>query len=222
MTSTADVYSQLELVFPQANRIRPYVIFNMIASVDGRGGVKFSSATDRRVMAQLRAAVDAVVWGGGTIRSDPIALRLPNDLAHRSPIAVIWTRSGMLPLEHPLWHNQRSERLIFTMTRATNLAGIPAQIHQVNCLTEMLFILWQSYGIKTLLVEGGATLNYLLLSADIGEELFLTLAPVLSGDNSPTILQGGLVRGIKLECCSVKQINNEIYLRYRIKWGESP
>ncbi len=224
MTSTAessDLYTARELLFCQTGiyqdeQMRPYVIFNMIASVDGRGAVNCASATDRRVMAQLRANVDAVVWGGGTIRRDPIALRLPPDLEHRTPLAVIWTRSGHLPAEHPLWQNERSERLIFTMTATRELQDIPAEIRQVDSLLQMFFVLWRDYQVRTVLVEGGPTFNSLLLSESIGEEIFLTLAPVLKGDDTPAILQTGLTSYLQLHCHSVKQVKDEIYLRYWI------
>ncbi len=217
-----EVYSAQELDFPQDGvvkdgYVRPYVIFNMLSSVDGRASVKCTSPLDRRVMAQLRSLVDGVVWGGGTIRSDRIALALPDDLRLvKLPVGVIWTRSGNLPVDHPIFSQKRSERLIFTTQKDKIQKEIEqqARVHHVSSLVEMFIILWQNYQIKTLLVEGGAKFNQLLLSQNIGEEVFLTLAPMLLGDETGTIVSDGLPESVKLKCRSVKQINEEVYLRY--------
>ncbi len=227
MTSMAelfDVYTKEELAFPQhgiltGSTVRPYVIFNMLSSVDGRANVQCTSATDRRGMAQLRAQVDGVIWGGGTIRHDPIALAFPADLLPaKLPFGIIWTRSGNLPIDHPIFQQKRSERLVFTMQTDARLKEIAqqARIHCVSSLMEMLVMLWQQYQIKTLLVEGGAKFNQLLLSHQIGEEIFLTLAPVILGDSTKTIVANDLPASIHLKCRSVKQINDELYLRYDI------
>lgn len=226
MTSMAEcfreVYSAQELNFPQNGVVRnrytrPYVIFNMLSSVDGRASVKCTSPTDRRVMAQLRAHVDGVIWGGGTIRADRIALAFPNDLMPtKLPVGIIWTRSGSLPIDHPIFSQKRSERLVFTTVKDKTLNEIEkqAKVHYVSNLVEMFIILWQDYQIKTLLIEGGAKFNQLLLSQNIGEEVFLTLSPLILGDETETIVAGGLSDFVKLKCRSVKQIEEEIYLRY--------
>ncbi len=217
-----DVYIPEELKFPQTgvchqSKSRPYVIFNMVSSVDGRASLQCSSKTDRRVMAQLRSQVDGVVWGGGTIRTDPIALKLPPDLLpSKLPSGIVWTRSGHLPGGHPLFLH--CPRLVFTMAKKRSLVELEARhlVHYVSSVEEMLFILWQTYHIKTLLVEGGATFNRLLLEQNIGEELFLTLASFLVGDQIDTILQSGLTKPLSLKLRSVKQVENDLYLRYKI------
>lgn len=223
MTSMAEeykeVYTEEELLFPlkgvlHQNKVRPYVIFNMLSTVDGRANVKCTSKTDRAVMGKLRSKVEGVMWGGGTIRADQIALRLPHH--PNPPVGIIWTRSGNLPPDHPIFTQKRSERLVFTMTMTETLKEVAkySKVHHVSCLAEMLFILWQTYDIKTLLVEGGPCFNSLLLSQNIGEEIFLTLAPFLLGDNTTTIVADGLPKVIKLHCRSVRQRENEVYLRY--------
>ncbi len=226
MTSMAEcyreVYSTQELDFPQDGvlqdgYIRPYVIFNMLSSVDGRASVKCTSPIDRRVMAQLRAHVDGVIWGGGTIRADRIALAFPDELRPaKLPVGIIWTESGHLPIDHPIFSQKRSERFIFTTQKDKIQKEIEqqAKVHHVSSLVEMFITLWQNYQIKTLLVEGGAKFNQLLLSQNIGEEVFLTLAPMLLGDKTGTIVADGLPDKVKLKCRSVKQIAEEVYLRY--------
>ena len=58
-------------------------------------------------------------------------------------------------------------------------------------MTTVLRHLRSDYGVRTLLCEGGPTLFGALLTEDVVDELFLTLAPKLAGGGSgPTITSG--------------------------------
>ena len=82
---------------------RPYVILNMVGSVDGRAAVEgkasgLGSETDRQTMRTLRARADAVMVGAGTLRAERLTLGL-DARAGPQPLAVIATTSGAIPLE---------------------------------------------------------------------------------------------------------------------------
>jgi 2,5-diamino-6-(ribosylamino)-4(3H)-pyrimidinone 5'-phosphate reductase len=78
------------------------------------------------------------------------------------------------------------------------------------------------YGVDALLVEGGPTLNYSLISLGLADELFLTLAPkVLGGEvpNSLTVVEGPLLRpnGIEPKIVSIHLCDGELFLRYALR-----
>ena len=73
-------------------------------------------------------------------------------------------------------------------------------------------------GVEQLLCEGGPTLNGALLAAGLLDELFLTLAPLVTGDETaPGILAGGaLPEPARLALRSVATADGELYLRYSV------
>jgi len=69
---------------------RPYVVLNMVASVDGRATLDGRSAAlggpaDKAVFFELRASVDAVLAGTGTLRAEGYGrlVRKPERIAQR-------------------------------------------------------------------------------------------------------------------------------------------
>jgi riboflavin biosynthesis pyrimidine reductase len=76
-------------------------------------------------------------------------------------------------------------------------------------------------GYRHVLVEGGPTLLGSFLKENLIGEIFLTIAPKIYGSQNLTTLN--LVEGIlfppdeiKLKLLSVKQIGNELFLRYQV------
>jgi riboflavin biosynthesis pyrimidine reductase len=79
-------------------------------------------------------------------------------------------------------------------------------------------------GVGALLCEGGPTLNRALLEAGVVDELFLTLAPLLTGDESePAIVAGGrLSADTQLVLRWVLRAGDELFLRYGVAYHLSP
>jgi riboflavin biosynthesis pyrimidine reductase len=71
-------------------------------------------------------------------------------------------------------------------------------------------------GVRALLSEGGPRLHRSLLAAGLVDELFLTITPLLTGDElEPTIVAGGkLVEPIGLDLRWVLRAGTELFLRY--------
>jgi len=70
-------------------------------------------------------------------------------------------------------------------------------------------------GVRALLCEGGPTLHGALQAAGLVDELFLTIAPKLSGGGSPAILEGTLPQVTELELAWLLEENGELFARYR-------
>lgn len=70
-------YTRLE--FGAAPLDRPYVILNMVSSIDGKAVVEGSekglgSKTDQRLMRELRTNADTILNGAGTLRASGTSL----------------------------------------------------------------------------------------------------------------------------------------------------
>jgi riboflavin biosynthesis pyrimidine reductase len=71
-------------------------------------------------------------------------------------------------------------------------------------------------GVEALLCEGGPTLHGSLQAAGLVDELFLTIAPKLSGGGAPPrILEGELDDVVPLELAWLLEEDGELFARYR-------
>ncbi|HEU5064238.1 MAG TPA: dihydrofolate reductase family protein [Solirubrobacterales bacterium] len=70
-------------------------------------------------------------------------------------------------------------------------------------------------GVRALLCEGGPTLHGALQAAGLVDELFLTIAPKLSGGGAPRILEGELPEVVGLELAWLLEEGGELFARYR-------
>ncbi len=221
---------------------RPYVVLNMVSTVDGRATVSGHSGpiggrADRELFHGLRAAVDAVMVGAGTVRAERYG-RIIRAESHRrlrrerglseEPLACIVSGRLSLPADVPLLADATSRVAIVTAS-AASLPECAAHVDYVRAgrggsldLPAALAELRERFGVRTLLCEGGPHLNSHLLAAGIVDELFLTLAPKLVGGDSTSgealrILAGpALETVVELELLGALESESELFLRYGV------
>lgn len=81
-------------------------------------------------------------------------------------------------------------------------------------LAELLAYL-RGEGVRAVICEGGPTLHGSLQAVDLVDELFLTIAPKLSGGQAPRILEGSLPEAVDLELAWLLEEDGELFARYR-------
>ncbi len=222
---------------------RPFIFLNMAMTVDGkitsaaREHPRFTSDYDREQMDRLRAEADAIVIGAGTLRADdpPLDVRDPQLRAQRTgrghdePILSLVVSGDLdLDLSARFFTSPPGRCIVVTVagnpgervTEVSNLAEIWSlgdTIVDLQALVERL----HAEGVRRLLVEGGAELNWGFLAADLFDELNVTIAPaLLGGRDAPTIIAGdGLAMASQrhLELAAVHREGDELYCRYRVK-----
>ena len=232
------IYEDLEL--PPAGRrdpSRPYVLINMVSSLDGRTteegeAARIGSETDRQVMRTLRSKAVAVMIGANTLRAEKLSLGLDEPDASQ-PTAIIITKTGKLPLGSHLIRNERQEVLVLVpencpedaVRRLRRRDGDVLRAPTAQCgaidLEAALKVLKAEHAADPLLVEGGPTLNHALISRNLADELFLTLAPKLLGGSQNEafgILKGQPVSPEEprlVNLLSVHAAGDELFLRYK-------
>ena len=225
------LYEDLELP-PEASRdpSRPYVIINMVSSIDGRAAVEgrasgIGGEVDRRTMRTLRSKADAVMIGAGTLRAERLSLGL-DDPDGPQPLAVIATSSGDIPLERNLIAGQGQEVLVIASDHVSVRSGehgvLRLAVDESGHLDLglALEILKAEHAVDLLLVEGGPRLNHSLVSQNLADELFLTLAPKLLGgtrSGSSTICEGSTLPTRRTNLLSVHLAGDELFLRYDLR-----
>ena len=235
MENEEGLYEDLE--FPPRARGRPtkpYVLINAVASLDGKTSVEgkaspLGTAADRSVMRTLRSKSDAVMVGGGTMRAEKLSLGLDADDPRPRPLAVVLTNSGDLPLGRNLIRDPRQEVLVMLaegaeagaerkLGRLAEVRRVPASGSKIDPAAA-LRLLGTVHGVEIQLCEGGPSLHRALISANLADELFLTLAPALIGQSAPTgrdTRQGAPVGAKRLRLLSAYPLGDEIFLRYAL------
>lgn len=237
ITDTDRVCRDLDLG-SKAPADRPYVVLNMASTADGRATVDGRSGgigdeADRALFAGLRTQVDAVMVGAGTLRAERYG-RLVRDPELRrvrveqglseDPLAVVVSGSLNLSADLPLIADPASKVIVFTNSgRTLDDAAADVRIERFDGKTvpagAALKRLRDGHQVRSVLVEGGPTLNAELVADGLADELFLTFAPLLAGGGeAPTIVTGGqLATPAELELISVRRNGSYLFLRYRLR-----
>jgi 5-amino-6-(5-phosphoribosylamino)uracil reductase len=218
---------------------RPYAIVNFISTADGRAAFQGRSAplgdrTDREMFHGLREQSEAVMAGTHTIRLERYG-RMTRDPERRErrvragreaePLACMVTRSGDVPTEAPIFSEPESRIVVFgpsdmNLDPADGQAEVEAvrlDPGELTLTTVMRRLRWD-FGIRSLLCEGGPTLFNGLLQEDLVDEVFLTVAPKLSGGGtSPGVTSGPELPELdRLGIVWALERDDSLYLRYRL------
>lgn len=231
------------LDFPEPPPDRPYVVINMVMSLDGTVVVEgtergLGSPIDQALMRDLRVHADVVMNGAGTLRASGTSSRVSaeHQALRRSrgmtaqPLAAVVSRLGDLPLDRAFFRERDFDAMVYLADsapakrrRAIEATGRPVRVlPEASLLRDMLGHMRYELGARLLLVEGGPRLNGSLLEIDAVDEYFLTLGRVIVAGNAPlaAILGSrppsidGLTR-LDLVSLAFEPATNELYLRYR-------
>jgi riboflavin-specific deaminase-like protein len=233
-TSPAELASGLRLG-DKAPPDRPYLIINMVSALDGKATVEWrtkglSTDLDRELFHQLRTQADAVMVGAGTVRAERYgrmtkseelrAARAAEGL-EADPLAVIVTARLDLPADLPLL-NEPEQRVVIATGSDATLPDLGDQITYERTgedLPLLMARLRERHGVRSVLCEGGPTLNSHLLSAGLMDELWLTLNPKIAGGAAALTIVAGreLVEPLELEPVSVAEGGGDLFTRWRVK-----
>ena len=171
----------------------PFVALKLATSADGfladaRGRSQWISGTDARDYVHwLRAGFDAIGVGRATAETDDPQLTVRGSIVPRvPPRRVVFARSGSLrPDLHLIRTANEVSTIIVTDSEAQataerGLAGTAAQVIAAQGLKASLVKL-RTKGIRSLLIEGGATLAGALLEEGLVDRLYWIQAPMLLG-----------------------------------------
>ena len=150
-----------------ADARRPYTMLNMTSTVDGRASIggrsgAISSPADRELFHALRASVDAVIVGAGTVRADDPMLTVRNF----TPANAVPT-AGLDPLRVVLGRVPAGARIAPALEHQGDIAALLDDLG--------------GRGVLQLMVEGGADVAGQFHRAGLVDEYVLYLAPAFMG-----------------------------------------
>ncbi len=218
---------------------RPFVFINSAMSADGkissaeRRQVRISGPEDLVRVDELRASSDAIMIGVGTVLSDDPSLRVKSDRLRKerlklakpeNPLRVVADSLARTPPEAKILG---PECLVTVSNSAPSdrLEKLSLHCEIIKCgerqvdLAKLMLELYQK-GVRRLMVEGGAALNWSLVESGLVDELYVYVGPLLiGGKDAPTLMDGSGFRGEfpRLKLISVQRLDDGALL----KWSKS-
>lgn len=191
---------------------RPHVTWKTATSLDGQIAAADGSSrwitgpAARRDVHLLRARVDAVAVGVGTVLADDPELTARDVDAERQPLRVVLDRSGRTPASARV-RNSAAE----TLVTAAPLQEVLADLH--------------ARGVQAVLLEGGPTLAGSFLREGLVDRVLAYLAPALLGSGQwPPLVgtgQRSMDDAIRLRLDDVSRVGDDVRLSARLQAPEA-
>ncbi|MEV5165666.1 dihydrofolate reductase family protein [Streptomyces werraensis] len=213
----------------------PYVLLSAAVSLDGYlddtgpERLLLSSPADFDRVDEVRASVDAILVGAGTIRADNprLLVNSPERRAGRVadglpeyPLKVTVSGSGDLDPAARFWHTG-GEKVLYTTDKGAERAralGIAADVVPLGDALDwrrLLEHLHDVRGVRRLMVEGGGRIHTQLTTQGLADELQLVLAPLFVGDpDAPRLFGPGSYQGGRLRLVETRPLGDVVLMRY--------
>lgn len=215
--------------------MKPYVILNAAMTLDGKiatktGSSKISGKKDMIRVHTLRKNMDGIMVGIGTVLVDDPKLTISKIDAEieDNPIRVIVDSQGRTPINSRVL-NEIAPTIIAVSSNYSNTTQIKELAKKADIyvsgkehvdLSKLLDYLY-SKGIKTLMLEGGSTLNFSMIKEGLIDEIRICIGPmIVGGQYAKTLFDGEgfdyMEDSIKLDLVDINQIDQEVILTYKI------
>jgi len=209
-----------------------HIILSAAISIDGKistrqNDSKLSSKQDKIRLHKLRSKVDAILIGKNTLVQDDPLLTVRYTRG-KNPIRIILDSKGTIPI---------NSKIIKTSNEIPTIIAVSKKISKINLLKlkklpieiiiagensvnlKLLMKKLSSKKIKTILVEGGGTVNWEFIKNNLFDELIVTLSPFLiGGTDSISFIEGKGFAKISnsphLKLKSTKRLKNYLVLNY--------
>jgi 2,5-diamino-6-(ribosylamino)-4(3H)-pyrimidinone 5'-phosphate reductase len=189
---------------------RPFIFINSAMSADGkissvdRRQVRISGQADLARVDGLRASSDAIMVGIGTVLADDPGLRVKSKdyrEARRTqglpenPLRIVADSRARTPPDA----NILGPGCLIAVSRSApegRLERLSGQCEIIKCGFERmdleeLMAEFYDRGIKRLMVEGGARLNWSLIERGLVDELYVYIGGmIIGGESAPTLVDG--------------------------------
>lgn len=230
-----------------AREDRPHLVLNMVSTADGRATLHgrtrdLSSEADRELFHELRARAGAVMVGAGTARIERygriakragLRERRAAEGLDPDPLACVVSGRLSLPDDLPLLREPEQRVVVVTAAAGELPPACAARIEYWRSptgpevdLPAALAWLRRERGVRSVVCEGGPTLNGALLRAGLVDELLLSVAPLLAGGGlaggagaDPLAIVAGapLPEPVRLEPVSIHESDGHLFLRYSVR-----
>ena len=213
-------------------KFNPKIILSAAISIDGKiatvsGDSKLSSKKDLTRLHKLRAQVDAILVGKNTVNKDNPLLTVRYSKG-KNPIRIILDSRGTISSKSKILQTSNKVKTIIVVSKKITkrnlqkLKKFPIEIltigeNQVN--VKLLIKILGKKKIKTILLEGGGTINWEFIKNNLVNEFFITVTPfILGGKDAINLVQGEgfdrITKSPKLQLNGIMRLENDLVLHY--------
>jgi 2,5-diamino-6-(ribosylamino)-4(3H)-pyrimidinone 5'-phosphate reductase len=235
--------TSLDTFFRSQKMDRPFIYINSAMSADGklstkeRKQVRISGKLDFERVDELRAQADSIMVGIGTVLSDDpsLTVKSPERKAARkasgkseNPTRIIVDSAARTPLDADIFKKGEGTRIIAVSNAAPaeKVEKLEKKALVIKTGTDKVDLReltgkLKEMGINSLMVEGGATLNWGMLSAGLVDEIYTFIGNlIIGGATAPTFTDGGgfsEAELLELELLSAEKMEDGILLKWKVK-----
>ncbi len=220
---------------------RPFVFINAAMSADGkiatieRKQTRISGSFDFDRVDELRASSDAIMVGIGTVLSDNPSLTVKSRERREkrrsmgldeNPVRIVVDSFARTPVDADIFKKGDGRRLIAVTENALEEKVRPLSSQAEIIISgkeavdlEKLLVELKKMGINRLMVEGGATLNWGLISGGLVDEIYTFIGNIIiGGSTAPTLVDGeGCASGFcRLFLISCEKVEEGVLVRWRV------
>ncbi|WP_407354887.1 2,5-diamino-6-(ribosylamino)-4(3H)-pyrimidinone 5'-phosphate reductase [Methanolobus sp. WCC5] len=225
---------------------RPFIFINSAMSADGkistkeRKQVRISGPVDFNRMDGLRAGSDAIMVGIGTIMADDPSLTVKSAALRKkrmdrgleeNPVRIVVDSKARTPEDADIFKKGSGKRMIIVSESApSDRLSVLAEKAEIIVAGKDIVDLTQAMeelktrGIKRLMLEGGATLNWGMFSVGLVDEIYTFVGNlIIGGKDAPTFVDGeGFLENatIKLELINTEKIEEGVLLKWKVHYDK--
>ena len=215
--------------------MKPYVILNAAMTLDGKiatktGSSEISCKEDLIRVHKLRYEVDGIMVGINTVIEDNPKLTVSKIPAKKedNPIRIVVDSKGRTPINYRILNDMAPTIIAVAdeysksenVKELSKYADIFSSGKKHVDLVKLMDYLYKK-GIKTLMLEGGSTLNFSMIKEGLIDEIRICIAPmIVGGKNAKTLFDGEgfnyMEDGVKLELKDSYNIGTDLILEYKV------
>lgn len=218
----------------QKNLRIPYVILNSAMTLDGKiatktGSSEISGKEDLIRVHELRKEVDAIMVGINTVLVDDPRLTVHkiDALKEDNPLRVVVDSRARTPPSSRIVNDDAQTLIAVSKSaKSADVSELKKSAEVMVCGDErvdlkVLMEYLADKGVKTLMLEGGSTLNYSMLMEGLVSEVRVCIAPMIAGGkNAKTLADGDGVEymsdAVKLELKKSYKLGEDLIVEYKV------
>ena len=217
--------------------MKPYVILSAAMTLDGKiatktGSSEISGEKDLERVHKLRSDMDAIMVGIGTVLVDDPRLTVHKVPAKKedNPIRVIVDSKAKTPLNSRILNadaktiiavgNNADPFKINNLSDKVDVLVTNGEKGEVNLMELMDYL--KNIGVNSLMLEGGATLNFSMFNEGLIDEIRVCVAPMIAGGKFAKTLVDGegfdkMNDAVKLSFKESYILDGDLVLIYLVK-----
>ena len=224
--------------------MKPYVILNAAMTLDGKiatktGSSEISGPEDLERVHEIRKNADGIMVGIGTVLADDPRLTVHKIPSSKSdnPIRVVVDNKARTPIDFRILNDDADTIIaVGSICDENNPNSDEDAVSRAKAISQKADVFYSSKtpvdlvefmdylyskGIRTLMLEGGATLNFSMIRENLIDEVRICIAPMIAGGrDAKTFFDGEgfdyMKDAVKLELIKSYSCGKDFVMEYKV------